>query len=498
MDKRNNHRKGKGFTWFKLGLLLVLAAAAGSLFTPYPAQLVRAFKEKPTAPKAPRPKKVHKPKKVENSEEARFVLEHPEPWVPEAAFSMPRIELPPFPPALPEKVEPGNYEHINELARGINIRSNVNFEPGTTAALDRDKKEAYQVKVSLNMLMPRAAKGEELLKANSELTKVLPSFHELMKDARVSPWFHSLYLHKQNRIRKNAATLNRLLDRHNFYDTDTILEITAPGSQRKVLWMQADMDVVSDGSDGDRLPQMPEKIRKSDHYQPSTSYRWRKRGKTPNPLLEGWRERLKRYRKANKTEAAEHAKLVIADLERYSFLLAEYDTFIVIPLTVKEGKNDAFRPVPGDYAAVIVNNRVFPAIVGDFGPNFKTGEASLRLCKTVNEKANVNARPVSNLGVSYVIFPGSKEPENGPIDYRRLNERVRELLGEIGGIGQEAEFVEMSDLLAPSAPEEQPESQPESQSESQPEQSSEVQEGGEQVAGEQENTALPEQAAQPQ
>lgn len=475
MEKRKVKKKGSSLTWFKLGLLLVLLVMAGSLFTPYPVQLVKAFSAKPAVERKRPAKVVHKPRKTETEEQAHFVLEHPEPWVPESTFSMPRIELPPFPPALPEKVEPGNYEHINELARGINIRSNVNFAQGTTASQDRSKKEAYQVKVSLNMMVPHAAQGDELLKANPELPKVLPAFSELMAAAKVSPWFHSLYLHKQNRIRKNAATLNQLLDRHNFYDTDTMLEIKVPTSQRKVLWLQADMDVVSDGSDGDRLPQMPEKIRKSDHYQPTTSYRWRKRGKTPNPLLEGWRERLKRYRKAGKTEAADHAKLVIADLERYSFLLAEYDSFIVVPLTVKEGKNDEFRPVPGDYAAVIVGNRVFPAIVGDFGPRFKTGEASLRLSKAVNEKAKVYARPVSDLGVSYVIFPGSKEPENGPIDYRRLNERVRELLNELGGLGEGAEFVEMKDLLAPEpeptsepAPAPEPASVPEPEQNQQP------------------------------
>ena len=188
-----------------------------------------------------------------------------------------------------------------------------------------------------------------------------------MQASKVSPWFHSLYLHKQNRVRKNTALLNQVLDRHNFYDTDTILNITAPDSKRNVLWIQADMDVVSDGSDGDRLPSMPEEIKKSDYYQPTTSYRWRKLGTTPNPLLEGWQERLKRYRKEGNKESEEHAKLVITDLQRYSFLLAEYDSFIVIPLTVKEGKDDTYRPSPGDYAAVVVGKRVFPAIVGDFG-----------------------------------------------------------------------------------------------------------------------------------
>ncbi len=449
MHSKKTKKGASSLTWFKLGLLLVLGGAVGSLFTPYPAQLVQAFN--PPPPPAPKPKKTVKPAPPKKAEPvpvpAEVELVAPEPWSPQAAFAMPDVVLPPFPPALPERVEPGNYEHINELTRGLNNRSNVHFTPGTTAAQDRVKKDAYQVRVSLNALLPKAAEGDDLLKANPDLPKVLADFGGLMKVAAVSPWYHSLYLHKQNRVRKNTALLNQVLDRHNFYDTDTILQITAPDTKRRMLWIQADMDVVSDGSDGDRLPTMPESIRKSDHYQPSTSYRWRKLGTTPNPLLEGWQERLQRYRKEGKKEAEERAKLVVTDLQRYSFLLAEYDSFIVIPLTLKEGKDDTYRPVPGDYAAVVVGTRVFPAIVGDFGPKFKTGEASLRLSKAVNPKANVYARPVSNLGVSYIIFPGTKEPENGPINYERLNSRVRELLQEIGGLGAEAEFVEMQDLL---------------------------------------------------
>lgn len=451
MSLRKSKKRGQGITWFKVGLLLVLGIGACSLFTPYPTELVRAFNPPPPAP-TPKPKKVErKPKpKVEKKEPATPTVAElvaPEPWSPQGTFSMPDVVLPPFPPALPERVEPGNYEHINELTRGLNNRSNVHFTPGTTATQDRGKKDAYQVRISMHALLPHPAEGNDLLKANPELPKVLPAFDRLMQAAKVSPWFHSLYLHKQNRVRKNTALLNQVLDRHNFYDTDTILSITAPDSNRRVLWIQADMDVVSDGSDGDRLPSMPEEIKKSDYYQPTTSYRWRKLGTTPNPLLEGWQERLKRYRKEGKKDSEEHAKLVIADLQRYSFLLAEYDSFIVVPLTVKEGKDDTYRPAPGDYAAVVVGKRVFPAIVGDFGPKFKTGEASLRLSRAVNPKAKVYARPVSDLGVSYIIFPGTKEPENGPINYERLNTRVRELLQEVGGLGPEAEFVEMQDLL---------------------------------------------------
>ncbi len=478
------HRLGRSrrlsfLTWFKVGLLGACFLAAGSLFTPYPAELARALRgddgeqiektqgkakkkkarrAKPE-PAAPAPAVAETPAAAETPAPAPAVPVAPaepvaEPWTPDDSFEMPKIVLPPFPPALPEKVATGKFEHLNTLVNGINLNSTADFKTGSTASQDRTKNEAYVVRVGLELLQPHAADGKELLHANSQLPQVLAHYEELMSTAKVSPWFYALYRHKQNRIRKNASQVEKLLDRHNFYDTDTMLEIASPTTGRKLLWLQADMDVVSDGSDGDRLPTMPENIRKSSHYQPSTSYRWKKLGKTPNPLLSGWQERLAKLQKEKGSkEAIEHAKRTIADIKTYSFLLAEYDPFVVAPLVFKEGADRGFSPSAGDYAVVIVGDRVFPAIVGDFGPNFKAGEASLRLCKLVNPKAQVYARPVSNLGVSYLYFPGSKEPVNGPIDYERLHTRCLELLAEFGGLGPEAKFQKVEDLL-PSPPEE--------------------------------------------
>ena len=86
-------------------------------------------------------------------------------------------------------------------------------------------------------------------------------------------------------------------------------------------------------------------------------------------------------------------------------------------------------------------------------------QASLRLARMINPKATPFARPVSDLGVSYIFFPGSKEPENGPINYERLNTRVQELLQEMGGLSPVAQFQQVDDLLAPK-PAPQPEPQP--------------------------------------
>ncbi len=466
---------------FTLGAAALIAAC--SLFTPYPAELARALRGTPASPDASSPRPIDIGEDNSGESDSRREVAgssseaHPPArrapkaapqtipagsvtrWLPQPPGSAPAVTLPPFPPVLPHRTASGSFENLSSLAKGLYLRSKVNFIPGTTAAADRKDKRSYIATFSLDIVLPQAAKGPELARFNPELPNVLNDFDALMEGAKVSPWYHSLYLRKQNEVRKNAANLSRLIDRHNFYDTDTILELKAPKDGRPLLWLQADMDVVSDGSDGDRLARMPEAIVKSDHYQPSTSYRWKKRGKTPNPLLSPWEARLaaaqtarKKATGAKKTacdERIDYAKRVIAELKNYSFLIAEYDPFIVLPLGIVNQKQAAYSPQFGDYALVIAGNKVFPAIVGDAGPRYKTGEASLRLAKAVNPKAGVYSRSVSDLSVSYLVFPGTAEPEKGPIDYDRLHARCRELLDSIGGLAPGAEFHEWDDQLKP-------------------------------------------------
>ncbi len=440
-------------TFFKscLGLSIVLAGA--SLLTPYPERLARTCHRLFFSPAT---SKVEKKKAQPKAQPSPAVQEQPQPepppepepkpepptpdissrsWNPmEDLHGLPDIQLPPFPPVMPWRLETGSYETVNEIKEGFNLLSNIQFTKGSTAAQDRKKRDSYVLDIKMKLALPEAAQGEELLIANPKLLYTLKNFTGLMKKAKVSQWYQSLYTHKKNRVRKEAASLSRLLTKHNFYDTDTILEIEAPETKRKIVWIQADMDVVSDGSDGDRLPEMPEHIRNSDFYQPTTSYKWRKLGNTPNPLLPHWEGRLKKLQKENGSASSiDHAKRVIVDLKRYSFLLADYDPFIVIPLTLKEG-NSAYEPAPGDYVVVIVENKAYPAIVGDYGPRFKSGEASLRLCQEINPKARVYARAVSSLGVSYIIFPNTKKETAGPIDYDELYNECSRLLDEIGGL----------------------------------------------------------------
>jgi len=86
--------------------------------------------------------------------------------------------------------------------------------------------------------------------------------------------------------------------------------------------------------------------------------------------------------------------------------------------------------------AVVYKDKIYPAICGDGGPTFKAGEASLRLAKTLNPIATSYHRPVSTLGVTYIVFPGSApSPKRAP-DYDVWYDQTSKLLDDIGGLGE--------------------------------------------------------------
>jgi hypothetical protein len=302
----------------------------------------------------------------------------------------------------------------------------------------------------------------ELEGSNPDLSKLLPGLPALIENAEVSAWFARLYQDKAARVRRDANTLNELLTKHNVYDCETILQFRTAGG-RPVFFLQAEMDVVSDGSDGDRLPVMPDEVVNSSNYQPYTSYGWSKKTPTINPMIAGWEKRVAAGEKelADKATTSERKswlknrlaflKRGIADLKIRSFLIAQYDPFIVIPVNILTS-NDPFAPKIGDYAVVIYGQKLYPAIVGDGGPTFKVGEASLRIARELNPKASPLSRPVSDLKVSYVVFPDTHDAERGPPDYEKWQLRCHELLAEIGGVGEGHTLHLWQDLLPKPVP----------------------------------------------
>lgn len=440
----------KGFPWFGVGFLLLVLAVAGSFFTEIPGKVARNLKELAEArrPQAEADEKtlrlqieqrLRSEMEVELKKELAALKAAPQP---KKTGTTEDAKPPVFTPASLGKVT-----DVRNLRSGIPFQTEVIFEEGGIASIERESDESYVAKYELKLALPSPAKSiEELEKTNDKLAAVLPGLPKLLETGVVSKWYGTLYQNKAERVRRDANALSELLTKHNIYDCETILNLTS-ASGRKVFFMQAEMDVVADGSDGDRLATMPDSIVNSTHYQPFTSYGWRKRTSTPNPMIAGWEKRLvvgTRELNDSKTSAERKKwlrsriamlKRGIEDLKARSYLIAEYDPFIVIPVNLLTDRTDPFAPKVGDYAVVIYGEDAYPCIVGDGGPTFKVGEASLRLSKQINANASPYSRPVSDLTVSYVVFPGSRNPEKGPPDYEEWRQKCQDLLQEIGGLG---------------------------------------------------------------
>ena len=359
--------------------------------------------------------------------------------------------------------ELGSVTDVRKLRSGIPFKTEVMMEKGGIASRERVDDASYTAFYQLKLRLPVPAKTlAELETSNPYLSKILPGLPALIGKAEVSGWYFKLYADKAARVRRDANLLNELLTKHNVYDCETILQFRTAGG-RPVFFLQADMDVVSDGSDGDRLAVMPDEIVNSSNYQPFTSYGWPKMTQTPNPLVAGWEKRVAAGdkeladrattadRKAWLKDRLAFLKRGIEDLKGRSFLIAEYDPFIVIPVNILTS-NDPFAPKIGDYAVVIHGANLYPAIVGDGGPSFKVGEASLRVARELNPKATPFNRPVSDLKVCYLVFPGTREAERGPPDYQKWGQRCHELLGEIGGEGAGVQLHIWQDTLPPPPP----------------------------------------------
>ncbi len=354
-------------------------------------------------------------------------------------------------PPLPSRaVDYGDTpDDLVKLYNGFQIRTKLEASEGDRAAVERLDKEAYEIEFNLKLRVPRPNQSlEDLASLNERLPDMLPGLASMMPTAQVSKFYHLLYQLKTDRVQRYLTRLKRIPSRHNFFDCETVLELQHPVSEQRVLLIQGEMDVVSDGSDGDRMPEYDEYIAKSPYYQPFTSYGWSKRSKQPNPLLERWEKKLADAQAAGSSTST--LKREIADLKARSFLIARKDPFVVIPTSFLSYQNRTpYGPTMGDYCVVIYQDQIYPAILGDAGPTYKSGEASLRIAKTINEKASPYNRPVSDLTVTYIIFPQSRDKPFGPPDLKKWHQRCEEYLGKIGGLGNGYQMHEWEDLFAP-------------------------------------------------
>ncbi|MEO8350892.1 MAG: glycoside hydrolase family 75 protein [Chthoniobacteraceae bacterium] len=359
----------------------------------------------------------------------------------------------PAPPTPPPKPTPPPAPYVpykkletGRIFNGMQYNVTLETEFGTTATADRDDPASYTADLTFKVKVPKPHQSlEELERLNPKLSEVFPTLPLLVEKSTVSPFFDDLYRRKVENLRKNLNRLDILLSRHNFYDTETILELENPETKRKALLVQADMDVDEDGSDADRVSYA---TGVSPTFQPFTSYHWPKQTDAPNPFLAARKTRLEKAqedlkapglsaaKKKSLQEAIKDLKTEIYSLEKYSFLVGTVDPFVVMPLSVVNQKSP-FSPKIGDFCVIISGETAYPAIVGDAGPSYQQGEASLRICKQINARSSGYNRPVSDLKITYLVFPNSRVKPFTPPDLEKWREECAKLIGELGGISGE-------------------------------------------------------------
>ena len=297
----------------------------------------------------------------------------------------------PVPTPTPTPTIPRKTLDVSQLFNGITL--STKFETPKSekhASFERNEADSYKIQITFTAQLPRPSRTlEELAENDPKLPEVLAKMPALTESARVSPYFEKLYKNKIEYVRDRLNRLDLILSRHNFYDCETILELQDSETGRKALLMQGDMDLNTDGSDGDR--NFPVEAT-STTFQPQTSYRWPKLTERPNPFLPVYESKLASLkqelslkglsieRNRELRRSIDETNRVINDLRTRSFLISEADPSIVVPGFMLADDNNPFSPSIGDYAAVIYDGKIYPAIVGDAGPSSKMGEASARIC----------------------------------------------------------------------------------------------------------------------
>jgi hypothetical protein len=389
---------------------------------------------------------------------------NPPPSVSPSPSPTPSITPPPTPTPtptpLPEAIIPYSHKEVARLFNGVEVHSHVESGIGDIASVERRALDSYVLDLQLQVRVPKAAQTiAELSEPDPTLPTVLPGLAAMLPTSKVSDFYYGLYQLKVESLGRELGRLEQLLSKHNFFDCNTILELTNPKSARKVLLIQSDMDVNADGSDSDRTMEVDGS---SANFQPYTSYRWPKRTDQPSEFLVDWQNKLKQAETelSLKTISAERKKALheqietlqreIGDLKHYSFLISKADPFVVLPGFILRQANHAFLPKLGDYVVVIYGNKLYPALLGDAGPSYKIGEGSLRLATQLDSRANAYNRPASNLNVTYLVFPATADPVPGPPDLKKMYERCETLLNEIGGTS--GQLWAWTDILATPTP----------------------------------------------
>jgi hypothetical protein len=366
----------------------------------------------------------------------------------------------PTPTPLPETFIPYSRMETAKLFNGLEIHSKVTTVEGATAVVERKVPDAYTLELDIQARVPQAAQTlEQLAAADPLIGTLLPGLKDELPSSKVSNFYHGLYQLKVDALNRGLARLDQIVSRHNFFDCNTILELQDPKTNRKALLIQSDMDVNADGSDADRASDVDGSTA---NFQPFTSYRWPKKSIKASQFIPEREDKLKQLqpeyeakttspeRKRVLKDQIEQIQREINDLKKYSFLIAKADPYVVLPGFMFRTTGHPFQPKLGDCAVVVYQGKLYPALLGDIGPSYKIGEASLRICSQLDPRSTAYNRPASDLNITYIVFPGSAEEPPGPPDLQKLRDHCSTLLSEIGGFS--GELWTWEDVLAKPSP----------------------------------------------
>ncbi|HEY5743320.1 MAG TPA: hypothetical protein VIS99_12355, partial [Terrimicrobiaceae bacterium] len=213
----------------------------------------------------------------------------------------------PLPTPTPTPTIPRKTLDVSQLFNGITL--STKFETPQSerpASFERNEPDSYKIQVTFTAQLPHPSRTlAELAENDPKIPEVLAKMPQLAESARVSPYFEALYKNKVEHVRDRLNRLDLILSRHNFYDCETILELQDAETGRKALLMQGDMDLNTDGSDGDRNFPIDAT---SPTFQPQTSYRWPKLTARPNPCLPAYDSKLASLKQEIALKGLSHEK----------------------------------------------------------------------------------------------------------------------------------------------------------------------------------------------
>src|SRR4051794_9543947 len=142
----------------------------------------------------------------------------------------------PTPSPLPETFIPSSRYEVAKLFNGFDVYSHVSTMQGQIAALEKKDPASYVLNLDVQVRVPKPAQTlDELQAPDPQLATILPSLPELLTHAKVSTYYHALYRLKVENLNRAIGRLDQMLARQNFFDCNTILELTGSQTGRKAL-----------------------------------------------------------------------------------------------------------------------------------------------------------------------------------------------------------------------------------------------------------------------